>query len=203
MLAFTQVYRAKAQLIPDNTLGNENSLVNSVNSVEDRINGGAVRGSNLFHSFKEFNIGNNKSVYFNNSTSIQNILTRITGNNSSQIFGKLGVLGDANLFIINPNGIIFGKNASLDIKATFVGNDASYINFADGKTFSAVAPDKPLLTVSTPVGFGVENNLAETGINQNTQQFFSRIDGSLLNENTQVLEVKAEGRIFFIGGDVL
>ena len=116
---------AQAQLIPDNTLGKENSVVNSLNSLEDRIDGGAIRGSNLFHSFKEFNVGNNRSVYFNNSTSIENILTRITGNKSSQILGKLGVLGNANLFIINPNGIIFGKNAILDINATFVGNDAS------------------------------------------------------------------------------
>jgi len=195
---------AQAQLIPDDTLGKENSLVNSINSLEDRIDGGAIRGSNLFHSFKEFNIGNNKSVYFNNSTSIKNILTRITGNNSSQIFGKLGVLGDANLFLINPNGIIFGKNSTLEIKATFVGSTASLINFEDGKTFSAVTPDtKQLLTISEPVGFGVENSLAETGINQNKQQLFSSSLSSLLDENTQVLEVQTEGRTFFVGGDIL
>ena len=198
------VVSVQAQLLPDNSLGNENSVINSINSLEDRIDGGAIRGSNLFHSFQEFNIGNNKSVYFNNSTSIQNILTRITGNNSSQIFGKLGVLGDVNLFLINPNGIVFGKNSTLDIKATFVGSTASLINFEDGKTFSAVTPDtKQLLIISEPVGFGAENSLAETGINQNKQPLFSSSLGSQLDENTQVLEVQTEGRTFFIGGDIL
>ncbi|MEM6399640.1 MAG: filamentous hemagglutinin N-terminal domain-containing protein [Cyanobacteria bacterium P01_D01_bin.116] len=198
------VASVQAQLIPDNTLVKENSVINSINSLEDRIDGGAIRGSNLFHSFKEFNVGNNRSVYFNNSTSIENILTRITGNKSSQILGKLGVFGNANLFIINPNGIIFGKDAILDINATFVGNDASYIKFADGTKFSAVARDiKPLLTISTPVGFGVENNLAEININQGKQQFFNSSLDSLFDESTQVLEIQEGRNTFFIGGDIL
>ena len=136
--AFVPVALVKAQLLPDNTLGTENSLVNPINLIEDIISGGAIRGSNLFHSFKEFNIDNNRSVYFNNPAAIQNILTRVTGNNQSQILGKLGVLGNANLFLINPNGILFGKDASLDINGSFVGSTASFIDFADGTQFSAV-----------------------------------------------------------------
>ena len=202
--AFTQSCEVRGQLIPDNTLGAENSVINSINSLEDRIDGGAIRGSNLFHSFKEFNIGNNRSVYFNNPTAIKNIFTRITGNNSSKIFGKLGVLGDANLLLINPNGIVFGENSTLDIKATFVGSTASIIHFVDGKKFSAVAPDtKQLLTIREPVGFGVDNSLVETGINQNKQQLFSSSLGSQLDENTQFLEVQTDGGTFFIGGDIL
>ncbi|MEM7713121.1 MAG: filamentous hemagglutinin N-terminal domain-containing protein, partial [Cyanobacteria bacterium P01_A01_bin.68] len=115
-----------------------------------------------------------------------------------------GVLGDANLFLINPNGIVFGKNSTLDIKATFVGSTASIINFVDGKKFSAAAPDtKQLLTIREPVGFGVENSLFETGINQNKQQLFSSSLGSQFDDNTQFLEVQTEGRTFFIGGDIL
>ncbi len=80
-----------------------------------------ARGANLFHSFREFNVEEGRSAYFTNPAPIENILSRVTGDNPSQILGKLGVLGNANLFLINPNGIIFGQNASLDVRGSFVG----------------------------------------------------------------------------------
>ncbi len=135
---------AYAQVIPDNTLGNENSTVKSTGSV-DSINGGATRGANLFHSFGEFNVGEGRSVYFTNPTGIENILSRVTGGNPSQILGKLGVLGNANLFLINPNGIIFGQNASLDVKGSFVGTTANGIGLTNGDIFST-NPQAPLPT---------------------------------------------------------
>jgi large exoprotein involved in heme utilization and adhesion len=77
----------------------------------------------------------------------------VTGGNRSNIQGTLGVSGNANLFLINPNGIIFGLNASLDINGSFLASTASSLNFADGSQFSATAPQtQPLLTVSVPTG---------------------------------------------------
>ena len=180
---------AQAQLLPDDTLGKENSVINSINSLEDRIDGGAIRGSNLFHSFKEFNIDNNRSVYFNNPTNIENILTRVTGNNQSQILGKLGVLGNANLFLINPNGIIFGKDASLDINGSFVGSTANFINFADGTEFSAVTPNKPILTISTPLGLGLDNP-GEIRVQGDGHNFVGSILTPFQNNSAKVLEVR-------------
>ncbi|NET10078.1 MAG: filamentous hemagglutinin N-terminal domain-containing protein, partial [Symploca sp. SIO2B6] len=82
-----------------------------------------------------------------------NILSRVTGTNASDIFGRLGVLGDANLFLLNPNGIIFGPDASLDISGSFVATTADRFTFGDGSDFSAVNPEgAPLLTISTPIG---------------------------------------------------
>ncbi|MEB3220196.1 MAG: filamentous hemagglutinin N-terminal domain-containing protein [Nostocales cyanobacterium 94392] len=157
-LSLLPVLQVKAQLIPDNTLDKENSIVNSVNSMQ-KIDGGAIRGSNLFHRFKEFNIDNGESVYFSNPGTIKNILTRVTGTNPSQIFGKLGVLGDANLFLINPNGIIFGENAKLDIGGSFVGSTADNIKFADSTEFNAVNPSaNPILTISVPLGLQYGSN---------------------------------------------
>ena len=75
---------AKAQITPDNTLGAESSRVVPNGSI-DKIDGGALRDKNLFHSFKEFNINNGQSVYFNNHSGIENILTRVTGKNASNI----------------------------------------------------------------------------------------------------------------------
>ncbi|MEB3281601.1 MAG: S-layer family protein [Lyngbya sp.] len=156
-------YTATAQIVPDNTLGNESSVVvpnqNIRNINSDRIDGGAVRGSNLFHSFREFNIDEGRAAYFSNPDGIVNILTRVTGENVSNILGRLGVLGNANLFLINPNGIIFGENASLDIGGSFFATSADSIIFANGSEFSATNPNTPpLLTINIPVGLWFREN---------------------------------------------
>ncbi|MEM8640636.1 MAG: filamentous hemagglutinin N-terminal domain-containing protein [Cyanobacteria bacterium P01_G01_bin.54] len=138
---------AQAQLIPDQTLGAEGSVVTPVHTTRDRIDGGAIRGTNLFHSFAEFNIDPGHSVYFSNPSSIRNILTRVTGNNISEIFGTLGVLGGANLWLINPNGLYFGPEARLDVEGSFTATTATGVWFGP-EVFSATNPElPPLLTV--------------------------------------------------------
>ncbi|MEH2046024.1 S-layer family protein [Nostoc sp.] len=145
---------ALAQITPDGTLGNNSSIitlnVNIKGSASDRIDGGVIRGANLFHSFQEFNVGESQRVYFANPTGISNILTRVTGSNISNILGTLGVNGGANLFFINPNGILFGNNARLDVAGSFVGSTANSFVFGDGLEFSATNPQTPssLLTVN-------------------------------------------------------
>ncbi|NEO88395.1 MAG: filamentous hemagglutinin N-terminal domain-containing protein [Spirulina sp. SIO3F2] len=150
---------AQAQLMPDNTLGGENSVVTPVDALNDRIDGGATRGANLFHSFQEFNVGNGRGVYFANPGSINNILTRVTGNNISEIFGTLGVLGDANLWLINPNGIHFGPNASLDIRGSFTATTADGV-WLGTEQFSATNPQAPPLLAIEPGALFV-NQLAD------------------------------------------
>jgi filamentous hemagglutinin family protein len=142
---------ALAQLrpVPDNTLGSESSVVTPLDAQTDRIDGGAQRGANLFQSFQEFNIDAGRAVYFTNPAGVTNILSRVTGGNLSQIFGKLGVLGDANLFLINPSGLLFGPNASLDIRGSFVGSTADSVQLGEQGFFSATDPTAPpLLTVN-------------------------------------------------------
>ncbi|MFN6479723.1 S-layer family protein [Nostoc sp. DedQUE07] len=145
---------ALAQITPDGTLGNNSSKVtpnvNIKGSAADRIDGGAIRGTNLFHSFQEFNVGELQRVYFANPTGISNILTRVTGSNISNILGTLGVNGNANLFLINPNGILFGNNARLDVAGSFVASTANSFGFGNGLKFSATNPQTPsaLLTVN-------------------------------------------------------
>ena len=142
-----------AQPIPDETLGAESSIVNNSDSVNStQIDGGAIRGSNLFHSFTQFNIGEDQKVLFNSPPGIVNILTRVTGGSPSEILGSLGVIGDANLFLINPNGITFGANAKLNLQGSFVASTASSFVFAEG-IYSATNPQaSSLLTVNTPIG---------------------------------------------------
>ncbi len=137
---------AQAQIKPDNTLGIDRSTLNN-----NLIQGGAQRGSSLFHSFTEFSIGKGERIDFANPTGVKNIITRVT-DTPSNINGTLGVLGSANLFFINPNGISFGANARLDMGGTFVGSTASGVKFGDGNIYSAVNPQAPLLTMTIPVG---------------------------------------------------
>ncbi|MCC5666500.1 filamentous hemagglutinin N-terminal domain-containing protein [Nostoc sp. CHAB 5784] len=148
---------AIAQIVPDRTLGAESSVVTPNVDIKgtpsDRIEGGAIRGANLFHSFQEFNVRDGRGAYFNNPAGIESIFSRVTGNNASNINGKLGVLGNANLFLLNPNGILFGPNASLDLNGSFLGSTANALKFGDGKEFSATNPTAPpLLSVSVPLG---------------------------------------------------
>ncbi len=152
-----------AQIIPDQTLGNENSKI-IPDGVKNLIQGGAIRGENLFHSFSEFNINNNQQVYFTNPSGINNILTRITGSNISNINGLLGVEGNANFFLINPNGIIFGNQAQLDIKGSFFATTATGIKLGENGLFSATEPEKSnLLTIKPNAYFNnaLQNQQAE------------------------------------------
>ena len=144
-------------------MGEESSVVVPEGENEN-LEGGAIRGNNLFHSFQEFNIDAGKGAYFANPAAIENIFTRVTGSNPSEIFGTLGVLGDANLFLLNPNGIIFGEDARLDLGGSFFATTADRIAFPDGQEFNAANPNlPPLLTVEVqqPVGLKLEG---ESGI---------------------------------------
>ncbi|WP_229424017.1 filamentous hemagglutinin N-terminal domain-containing protein [Moorena producens] len=144
VMAFSGNY-ALAQITPDQTLGNESSVVTPNLTITgepgDLIEGGATRGSNLFHSFQDFNVGQLQRVYFANPAGIDHILSRVTGSNISNILGTLGVDGGANLFLLNPNGIVFGQNARLDIAGSFFATTANSLVFNNGTEFSATNPE--------------------------------------------------------------
>ncbi|PSB47501.1 hypothetical protein C7B80_09185 [Cyanosarcina cf. burmensis CCALA 770] len=176
-----------SQLRPDNTLGVDNSIVNSSPDGIDTISGGATRGSNLFHSFEQFSIPNGRAALFDNGANIQNILTRVTGGSRSEIDGILAARGTANLFLLNPNGIIFGENARLIVGGSFIATTARSINFADGTQFSATpGTGAPLLTVSVPLGLQFGTN-----------------PGNIVNRaSTFGLQVQPGRTIGLIGGNV-
>ena len=179
---------ALGQISTDNTLST--NIIQSGDLWE--INGGSQAGSNLFHSFTQFSILNGGEVWFNNAPEIQNIISRVTGGSISRIDGLVRANGDANLFLLNPSGIVFGSNASLNIGGSFVGSTADSIVFSDGTSFSTNPTDNPpLLTISIPLGVQFGANPAPIQV-QPEDSFSPRT----------VLQVAPGKTLALIGGEI-
>ena len=189
-----------AQIIPDSSLGAENSVVDSDGN-RDTINGGAIRNANLFHSFQEFNVGAGKEAYFTNPNGIDNIFSRVTGNNFSNIQGVLGVLGNANLYLINPNGILFGENARLDVNGSFFATTADSVVFGNGFEFSAANPNQPpLLTIDIPIGLRFRDNPGDITVRGNGNG--ERFTDSEVIDTQEALRVDSDKTIGLVGGNL-
>jgi filamentous hemagglutinin family protein len=138
---------------PDGTLGT--SVIKN-GTVYD-ITGGTRPGNgpNLFHSFERFNVGTGDTAHFSGPAGIENILSRVTGGQQSLIDGRLrSTIPGANLYLLNPSGVLFGPNATLDISGSFHVSTADFLRLADGATFSAHLGEKSTLTVAPPAAFG-------------------------------------------------
>ena len=193
---------ALAQITPDGTLGAESSVVTPTNidgRTTERIDGGATRGANLFHSFEKFSVPTGGAAYFNNAANIQNIFSRVTGTSVSNIDGLLRANSTANLFLLNPNGIIFGPNASLNIGGSFVGSTANAIQFGNQGFFSASDLNSPPLLTVNPSAF-LFNQIAAASI-QNNSVAPAGIDptGSV---NISGLRVPDDRSLLLVGGNI-
>lgn len=188
---------AIAQLAPDRTLGSEQSTIRNAGT-RALIEGGARRGSNLFHSFEQFNINDGQRIYFANPNGVANIISRVTGRNTSNILGTLGVEGNANLFFLNPNGIVFGQNATLDIQGSFVATTANRLQFGNQGFFDTNDSQAPSLLTVNPSAL-LFTQLSPGKIQT---QSIANAGESLLGNPLFGLRVADSQNLLLIGGDV-
>ncbi|MEM8677337.1 MAG: filamentous hemagglutinin N-terminal domain-containing protein [Cyanobacteria bacterium P01_G01_bin.67] len=180
--------------------GTTNTTIESDGGGNFTIEQGDRAGNNLFHSFSDFSVPTNGSALFDNGTDISNIFSRVTGGNISNIDGLIQANGSANLFLVNPAGILFGNNARLDIGGSFLGTTADSILFEDG-LFSATDLDNPpLLTVNAPIGLNFRDNsgdIVNTSVGQNPNGETNITGGA------GGLQVPEERTLALVGGNVL
>jgi filamentous hemagglutinin family protein len=154
------------------------------------IGGGTITGSNLFHSFDRFSVGTGDSATFTGPPAIVNIVSRVTGGEQSVIDGLLrsGIDG-ANCYLLNPSGVLFGSNASLDVSGSFHVSTADFLRFADGATFSAHLGQESVLTVASPTAFGfLGNNPAAITIQGSTLRVREGQALSVVGGDVQLVE---------------
>ncbi|MFK8186249.1 MAG: filamentous hemagglutinin N-terminal domain-containing protein [Phormidesmis sp.] len=162
------------------------------------ITGGSEQSSTLFHSFEDFS-PQNVNVLFdltNTQNTIERVINRVTGSSNSVINSQISISGNSgspDFFLINPNGIIFGENASLSLPGAFIASTAEAVTFNTGQSFSAVNPtDAPMLSVSTPIGLQLGSTSADITV-RGTGHSFTNGFGSAFTTSPTGLTV-ADGQ---------
>ena len=189
--------RANAQVVVDNSFGNAGALNGPNFNIPDTL--GKTVGDNLFHSFSEFSLQSGQSATFTGPNSIQNILGRVTGAKVSEIDGLIkSEITDANLYLLNPNGFLFGKNAKVDVDGAFILSSRERLKLGEDGSFNAVNPDQSVFTSAAPNAFGFlgENPggvIKFSGSNLIVENPVNLIGGDIRLEDS-VIYSKSEGK---------
>ena len=142
---------AASNITPDGTMG---TTINQAGNIYN-IDGGTIKGTNQFHSFGLFSVGTGDTASFNGPPVISNIIGRVTGGQQSLIDGILkSTITGANLYLLNPSGVLFGPNASLNVSGSFHVSTADYLSFSDGAKFYANLSNGSTLTSAPIAAFG-------------------------------------------------
>jgi filamentous hemagglutinin family protein len=144
---------ALAQIVTDGTVGPATRLSGPEMTIGAEL--GSTRGGNLFHSFQRFDIPTGQRATFTGPDQIQNVIGRVTGGQTSHIDGTLrSTVGQADVYLINPSGVVMGPNAKVDVPAAFHVSTADEVRFSDGSRYSATDPAASRLTLAAPESFG-------------------------------------------------
>src|SRR4051794_9058723 len=153
VVAWLTAGAASAEVATDGTLGRKVTLGGRNVTVGAGL--GQVRGKNLFHSFQRFDVPSKGSVTFTGPKGLDNVISRVTGGEASRIDGTLASkVPGADVYLVNPSGIVFGPGATLDVPGSFHASTADELRFRDGAKFSAKEPTGGTLSVAAPEAFG-------------------------------------------------
>jgi len=192
---------SQAEVVLDDTLGGRSGrpLPGPNYLISDDL--GQQSGANLFHSFESFNINFGESATFTGPISIENVIGRVTGTNRSWIDGALhSKIPNANFYLLNPNGIMFGENASLDINGSFHASTADYLQLKNGQNFYVNKFNDFSLMVASPSSFGFLNSTpANITVEGSILQIPARKTLSLIGGN---LDINNGGTLYAPDGKI-
>ncbi|MBF0368719.1 MAG: filamentous hemagglutinin N-terminal domain-containing protein [Magnetococcales bacterium] len=145
---------------------------------------GEQAGGNLFHSFSDFNLETNESATFSGPDSVTNIISRVTGGNDSWIDGEIvSEIDGAGFYLLNPNGIVFGENASLNLGGAFYASSADTLHLGESDRLYVDLGEASRLSSAAPVAFGFLDN-----------------PGNITIQGSSLSAVEGE-TLAFVGGD--
>ncbi|WP_434686316.1 filamentous hemagglutinin N-terminal domain-containing protein [Pseudanabaena minima] len=169
-----------------------NGLNTNVDQVGNQYNitGGTQAGGNLFYSLQKLGLSSGEIANFLSNPNVQNVLTRVTGGEASLINGLIQVTGgNSNLFIMNPAGIVFGANASLNVPASFSATTASGIQVGNGWFGINSSVDEVRNLTGNVTGYAFTNTLPSVTPNSS---------GVIVNEGN--LNVSTGKSVTLVGG---
>jgi len=155
MMLYLFMLPVKAEIVTDKSFGNEQSIQAENNTYQIDADLGYQNGQNLFHSFKTFNLDTGMAANFTGPSTIQCIISRVTGGEMSHINGTIkSSIKGADFFLINPSGILFGETAQIDIDGSFFVSTADYLQMSESEKFMTGIADSSGLVTSSPISFG-------------------------------------------------
>jgi filamentous hemagglutinin family protein len=145
-------FSAQAEIVTDGTLGKVTSLTAPNYLITPDL--GQQVGNNLFHSFQIFNLSEHEVATFSGAAAITRVISRVTGGQPSVIDGKITTrLPNADIYFINPSGVLFGQHASLSVPQGFYLTTADVVRLGTGQ-LNARQPSESILTTAAPTAFG-------------------------------------------------
>ena len=190
---------AKSQIVRDGTIGPGASVqpVGPIFEIPEAH--GEVAGNNLFHSFSEFNVRADESATFTSTGAVEinNVISRVTGENPSRIDGHLrSTIDGADVYLLNPRGVIIGETARLDLQGAFKTSASETLEFSDGAAFD-VTMGEPILNPLDPTSFGFlqadAGSITITGVSLENAAGFELHAKQIELENARLLSANTGG----------